>query len=347
MLGLLTVVAALWALGAVFGVPARVRGGAVALLWGAVVLAHLVLPPEAGLRVATGGRVEPWLVLGAAVVLVLAYRAGLSRLRAKAHKVTPPAQAEAPASGFSGVELQRYARHLMLREIGGPGQARLKAAKVLVVGAGGLGSPVLMYLAAAGVGRIHLIDPDIVELSNLQRQIAHRDAGLGLPKVVSARAAALAINPHVEIIADQRRFDATTGPALVADADLVLDGTDNFDTRYLVNRLCTEAGTPLIAAAITQWEGQISLYDPKRAAPCFECLFPTRPAEGLAPSCAEAGVVAPLAGVVGSMMAMEAVKALTGAGETLRGRLLIYDGLYAESRVIAAERRAGCACCDA
>ena len=248
---------------------------------------------------------------------------------------------------FVAAELARYARHILLREIGGPGQMALKSARVLVVGAGGLGSPALTYLAAAGVGTIGVIDDDVVEVSNLQRQIIHTEGRLGMAKVASAEAAMKALNPFVQVRPYQRRLDGEVAADLVRDYDLVLDGTDNFDTRYLVNRVCAEAGVPLISGAITQWEGQLSLFDPGRGGPCYECVFPERPLPGMVPTCAEAGVAAPLPGVIGAMMAMEAVKHLTGAGEGLRGRLMIHDALYAETRVIKVKKRADCPVCGA
>lgn len=248
-------------------------------------------------------------------------------------------------AAFEPEELRRYARHIMLREIGGPGQRALKAARVLVIGAGGLGAPALLYLAAAGVGRIGVVDDDTVDLSNLQRQIIHDTAAVGTAKTASAQAAMAALNPHVVVVEHRLRLDAENGAAVIANYDLVLDGSDNFDTRYLVNRLAAAAGVPLIAAAIGQWEGQISLYDPAHGAPCYECIFPTAPAPGLAPSCAEAGVVAPLPGVLGAMMALEAVKYVTGAGQSLAGEMLIYDGLWAESRKFKLSRRIDCPVC--
>lgn len=286
-----------------------------------------------------GGNFTAWLLLGIFAVPVVGYRLVLQGLRRK----TAPLPA-APATGMAPVELERYARHIMLREVGGAGQKRLRGARVLVVGAGGLGSPVLLYLAASGVGVIGVIDADTVDNSNLQRQVIHTDGRIGMPKVHSAVEAMAALNPFIQLRAYNRRLDMETA-ALLDDYDLVLDGTDNFDTRYLVNRICVAAGKPLIAAAITQWEGQISLYDPARGGPCFECVFPTRPAPGLVPSCAEAGVAAPLPGVMGTMMAMEALKYITGAGQGLRGRLMIYDGLYGESRVIATKPRIECPIC--
>ena len=242
-------------------------------------------------------------------------------------------------------EVERYARHIVLHEIGGPGQQRLRAARVLVVGAGGLGSPALLYLAAAGVGAITLVDDDAVALSNLQRQVLFGTADLGRPKAEAAREALARLNPHVAVEARALRLDAGNAPALVAGQDLVLDGCDNFATRYAVNAACVATGVPLIAAAMSQWEGQISLYDPARGAPCYACVFPVPPAAGLAPSCAEAGVVGALPGVMGSMMALEAIKHLARAGTGLAGILLIYDGLNAETRRIRISRRPGCAVC--
>ena len=314
------------------------------MAWGwllVLLLAHAPYMP-AQLGDFVGGEFRGWFVLGVLAALALAYRAGLRRVRGR---VEPKAETVAKPGSFSPVELDRYARHIMLREIGGPGQKSLKSARVLVVGAGGLGSPALMYLAASGVGTIGVIDGDTVEGSNLQRQVIHADARIGMPKVFSAEVAMRALNPFVEVRPYHRRLDEAVAADLLGEYDLVLDGTDNFDTRYLVNRACVAAGKPLISAAITQWEGQISLYDPARGGPCYECVFPVRPAPGMVPTCAEAGVAAPLPGVVGAMMAVEAIKHITDAGSGLRGRLMIYDALYAETRVIGVKQRADCAVC--
>ena len=293
-----------------------------------------------------GGDPRAWLALGFLTAVFLTYRSFLRRARRKVAAVQP--EPAVPTGGsFREAELDRYARHILLREIGGPGQKRLKAARVLVVGAGGLGSPALLYLAAAGVGTIGVIDPDVVEGSNLQRQVIHSDDRIGMPKVFSAEIAMRALNPFIEVRPYNRKLDDSNAAALVADFDLVLDGTDDFDTRYRVNRACVATSVPLISGAITQWEGQVSLFDPAKGGPCYACVFPVKPAPGLVPSCAEAGVAAPLPGVIGSMMAMEAVKHLTGAGQTLSGRLLIHDSLYAETRVIGVKRRADCAVCGA
>lgn len=246
---------------------------------------------------------------------------------------------------FSERELDRYARHIVLRELGGPGQRKLRQASVLVIGAGGLGAPALLYLAAAGIGRIGVIDDDVVENANLQRQVIHGDADIGLPKVVSARRALEAQNPFAEVRTYQCRLTDETAPDLFSRYDAILDGSDNLQTRYLANRVAVSQGKPLISGALAQWEGQLSVFDPGAGAPCYQCVFPVAPAAGLAPGCAEAGVIGPLPGVVGAMMAVEAIKVITGAGRALRGEMLIYDALYGESRKIALKRRPDCPVC--
>lgn len=326
-----------WVLGWALGTPKSLRWAMIAALWALVVLINLTLAPESGLRMATGGDLRVWLAVGVMAAVIGLYRAGLGWLKARAKP------APLPQSGpFTDSELARYMRHIVLREIGGAGQSRLKSARVLVIGAGGLGAPALMYLAAAGVGTIGVVDDDNVEASNLQRQIIHTDARIGMPKVQSAFIALRALNPYATVLPYHRRLNADTA-ALIAEYDLILDGSDNFDTRYLVNAACVAAGKPLISAAISQWEGQISIYAPN--GPCYACVFPNRPAAGLAPTCAEAGVMAALPGVIGSMMASEAIKYLTGAGQGLQGRLMIYDALYSETRVIAVTRDPNCPCC--
>ncbi|WP_209425291.1 molybdopterin-synthase adenylyltransferase MoeB [Pararhodobacter sp. SW119] len=344
MILVLAIAALIWSLGALLRLPVALRASLLAGLLVVVLLINLTLPAGNPLRAATGGDPRSWAALGVVVALALGYWLVVSALRRRVAARRAPETA--PQAGpFSETELTRYARHIILREVGGPGQRRLKDASVLVIGAGGLGAPVLMYLAGAGVGTIGVIDDDVVDGSNLQRQVIHADARIGMPKVFSAQEAVAALNPFVTLRPYKRRLTENVAAALFADYDLILDGTDNFDTRYLVNRVAAKLGKPLIAAAITQWEGQISVYDPARGTPCFECVFPDRPAPGLVPSCAEAGVIGPLPGVLGSMMAVEAVKAITGAGEGLRGRMLIYDALYAETRQITLRPRPGCAAC--
>lgn len=343
----LLLMAGFWALGAAFKVSRIKRWTLIGIAYAAVLVAHMALPQGAPLRVATGGTVRPWLILGAILVVAVAYRAALGQLRRIAQERAAKMTDTTPKPTFTNVELDRYARHIMLREIGGAGQKKLKNARVLVIGAGGLGSPVLLYLAAAGVGTIGIVDDDEVDNSNLQRQVIHRDKDIGVAKVFSAEAAMKAQNPYCNVRPYQRRLEAENAADLFADYDLVLDGTDNFETRYLVNRTCVALGKPLIAGALTQWEGQISTYDPANGAPCYRCIFPKAPAEGLAPSCAEAGVVGPLPGVIGTMMALEAIKEITGAGDGMRGQMLIYDALYSETRKIKLARRADCPECSA
>jgi molybdopterin/thiamine biosynthesis adenylyltransferase len=344
MIGVLGVMVGLWIAGWVADIRPFKRMAALVVVWVAYGLALVVLPALRGLA-PLFGELRVWGALSVLAGLVLGYAWVLGRLKSRATVAVPlPTQATEKSEKFTPAELDRYARHIMLREIGGPGQKALKAAKVLVIGAGGLGSPALLYLAAAGVGTIGVVDDDVVEASNLQRQIIHKDQDIGMPKVQSAMLAVKALNPFVEVRPYQRRFDAAFA-GMLDDYDLILDGTDNFDTRYLVNRLAAQAGKPLISAAITQWEGQISLYDPAHGTPCYECVFPDRPAPGMVPTCAEAGVAAPLPGIFGAMMAMEAVKHITGAGETLRGRLMIHDALYAETRAIEITRSKDCPVC--
>lgn len=350
MLVIFAMAAGLWFLGRAMGAPISARWMMIGLLYVAVLALHVVLPAGHPLRESTGGSPVFWLILGGAAGLVVLYRGVLGRLRDRAQAGEAALAAEragaAPARGpFSETELNRYARHIVLREVGGVGQKALKDARVLVVGAGGLGAPALQYLAAAGVGTIGVIDDDVVENANLQRQVIHQDAGIGMPKVFSAQNAMEAQNPFITVRPYHRRLTEDIADDLMADYDLVLDGTDNFDTRYLVNRTAVAQGKPLISGALSQWEGQLSVFDPAHDAPCYQCIFPEAPAPGLAPSCAEAGVIGPLPGVLGAMMAVEAVKLLTDAGTPLRGQMLIYDALYGESRTITLGRRADCPVC--
>lgn len=246
---------------------------------------------------------------------------------------------------FSDDELERYARHIVLREVGGPGQRKLSNARIACIGAGGLGSPALMYLAAAGVGTLGIIDDDIVSLSNLQRQIVHKTGAIGHPKTKSAHATLGRINPNVFVDEHQLRLTKDNAADILRDYDLILDGCDNFKTRYLVNETCAKFQIPLISGAITQWEGQLSLFDPANGTPCYACLFPNEPAKGLSPSCAEAGVMGALAGIIGSMMACEAIKHVAGAGQTLTGEILIHDALWGESRKVKVTQNPNCKIC--
>lgn len=247
---------------------------------------------------------------------------------------------------FTDDELERYARHIVLHEVGGPGQQRLKAARVLVVGAGGLGSPAILYLAAAGVGTIGVVDDDTVSLSNLQRQVLHGTDQVGAMKVESAAVAVQRINPHVDLVGHSCRLDEANADEIVGAYDMVLDGSDNFATRYLVSDVAGRLEKPLISAAMGRWDGQLSVFRPWLGGPCYRCIFPEAPPEGLVPACAEAGVLGALAGIMGAMQAAEAIKLITQAGAPLDGRLLLYDALSADTRTIRVTKRADCAACQ-
>ncbi|WP_291729826.1 HesA/MoeB/ThiF family protein [Leisingera sp. F5] len=343
MLRILILAALIWWGGRFLGLPRNLRFGLLAVLFAAVLAAQLTLPDGHALREGTGGSAAPWLLLGGFAIVAGLYARIVAGLKTRAQpQETKMSQ---PASTFTESELDRYARHIVLRELGGPGQKKLKQAKVLVIGAGGLGAPALQYLAAAGVGTIGVIDDDVVDNANLQRQVIHRDADIGKPKVFSAQAAMQAQNPYVEVRPFSRRLTEEVAEELFAEYDLILDGTDNFETRYLANRTAVALRKPLISGALSQWEGQLSVFHPAQGGPCYQCIFPETPAPGLAPSCSEAGVIGPLPGVVGSMMAMEAVKKITGAGAALQGEMLIYDGLYGETRKIRMARRPDCPVC--
>jgi molybdopterin-synthase adenylyltransferase len=232
---------------------------------------------------------------------------------------------------FSPEEIERYKRHLVLREVGGQGQQRLKAARVLVIGAGGLGSPVLMYLAAAGVGTLGVIDDDQVSLDNLQRQIVHDTSRVGTPKVVSAQEAIARLNPHVRVEAYQQRLDAANALDIIQRYDIVADGSDNFATRYLVSDACCLARKPLVFAAVGPFDGYVTTFKPYapgadgKPYPSYRCIFPEAPPPGTVANCAEVGVLGAAVGVVGTLQATEVLKEILELGDSLAGRLLIYD----------------------
>ncbi|WP_449411257.1 HesA/MoeB/ThiF family protein [Methylobacterium komagatae] len=232
---------------------------------------------------------------------------------------------------FDSDEIERYARHLVLAEVGGPGQAKLKAARVLVVGAGGLGAPLIQYLAAAGIGTIGIADDDIVSLSNLQRQVIHGTPDIGRPKIESASAAVARLNPHVRVEGHAVRLDPGNAADLIAQYDVVADGSDNFGTRYCVSDACFQVRRPLVTAALGRFDGTLTTLRAHekgadgRPNPTYRCLFPSPPPPGTVPPCAEAGVLGALAGVMGSLMAMEVIRAVAGFGEPLVGRLLMVD----------------------
>ncbi|HEY3383021.1 MAG TPA: molybdopterin-synthase adenylyltransferase MoeB [Vicinamibacterales bacterium] len=256
----------------------------------------------------------------------------------------PPTSAAAPLPELSHDEVRRYSRHLLLPEVGVEGQRRLKRARVLCVGAGGLGSPVAMYLAAAGVGTLGIVDYDVVDYSNLQRQLLHMTRDVGRPKVESARERLLAINPDVHIDTHEVALSSANAFGLFAGYDLVVDGTDNFPTRYLVNDACVLTHKPYVYGAIFRFEGQASVFATEDG-PCYRCLYPEPPPPGLVPTCAEGGVLGVLPGIIGTIQATEALKLVLGAGETLVGRLLILDALRMRFREVRLQRDPECPIC--
>ena len=239
-------------------------------------------------------------------------------------------------------EVERYARHLVLREIGGPGQQRLKAARMLVVGAGGLGAPAALYLAAAGVGTIGLLDPDRVSLSNLQRQVLFTTGDVGAAKVTAGAAHLAALNPEITLVPHDVRLDDGNADILLAGYDIILDGTDDFATRFAVNAACLRLGRPLVSGALGRWTGQVGVFGVGDG-PCYRCLVPDIPPE--AETCQAVGVIGALAGMIGAMMALEAIKLAAGVTQGLIGRLLVHDALAAETRTLRVPRDPGCPGC--
>lgn len=250
----------------------------------------------------------------------------------------------APADSLAVEEVRRYRRHLILPDVGVTGQRRLKNARVLCVGAGGLGSPALLYLAAAGIGTLGILEFDTVDESNLQRQIIHGQSDIGRSKARSAGESVRLVNPFVDVVLHEERLDATNALRILADFDLIVDGTDNFATRYLVNDACVLLGKPYVWGCVHRFDGQASVFWAEHG-PCYRCLYPEPPPPGLVPSCAEAGVLGVLCGSIGSIQATEAIKLLTGIGEPLLGRLLVYDALGMTHREVRVRKDPDCVAC--
>ncbi len=252
---------------------------------------------------------------------------------------------KAPPLGLSNAEISRYSRHLIMPEVGMEGQLKLKQASVLLIGAGGLGSPLALYLAAAGVGRIGLVDFDVVDASNLQRQIMHAESYVGRPKLDSARERLTGVNPHIQIDTYEARFTSENAAELVSQYDIVADGTDNFPTRYLVNDACVMFGKPNVYGSIFRFEGQASVFNAGDG-PCYRCLYPEPPPPGMVPSCAEGGVLGVLPGIIGTIQALEVIKLILGQGDPLIGRLLLFDALGMSFRELKLRRSPKCPICS-
>ena len=246
---------------------------------------------------------------------------------------------------FTEDEIHRYSRHILLREVGGTGQAKLKASRVLVLGAGGLGSPLVLYLAAAGTGTIGIVDDDTIEISNLQRQIAHTTDRIGTSKALSAAAAGRAINPSVTFETHPFRLTADNALDLISRYDLVCDGTDNFGSRFLIADACALARRTLVSAAVLRFEGQLSVFKPHEGGPCYRCLYPEPPPPGVVPSCSEAGVLGAVTGVMGTLQATEVLKEILGIGDSHSGKLLVWDALASRFRTIKLRPDPHCALC--
>ena len=301
------------------------------------------LPENTPVRLVLGVSFSEWISLSFIFLIILGYVIVLKKI-----KISNMAKYSSNSSknDMTEVEIERYARHLVLKDIGGQGQQRLRNAKVLVIGAGGLGNPVSMYLAGAGVGSIGIIDNDFVSLSNLQRQILYREHDVGKSKVFATQKNILEINPHVEIKPYNRLLDSGNAQKLISEYDIIIDGSDNLKTRYLVNFACVKEKKPLISGAISQWEGQVSLFDPNKNYPCYSCIFPESDKDNLTRSCADVGVLSSLPGVIGSLMAVEAIKEITGVGDSLRGQLFLYDAMSCKTRKIETERNKNCKVCS-
>jgi adenylyltransferase/sulfurtransferase len=248
---------------------------------------------------------------------------------------------------LSDRQLERYARHVILSEVGEAGQERLLDAKVLIIGAGGLGAPLLLYLAAAGIGTLGIVDDDTVDLSNLQRQVIHDETSVGIAKTESARQRIAKINPDVRVVVHQERLNAENVARLIADYDIVADGSDNFRTRYLLNDACFAARKTLVSAALLRFDGQISTYKAHlgNGHPCYRCIFPEEPPPDLIPRCEEAGIFGAVAGVMGCLQATEVLKEVLGLGDSLSGRLLIYDALAPAFQTVRIAKDPHCPCC--
>ncbi len=245
---------------------------------------------------------------------------------------------------FTEDQIKRYSRHIILPEVGGKGQKKLLSSKVLLIGAGGLGSPAAYYLAAAGIGTIGIVDFDIVDLSNLQRQILHSTNDIGKPKVESAKETLTALNPDVKVIPYKEKLTSENIFGIIKDYDVIVDGCDNFPTRYLVNDACVLSGKVNVHGSIFRFEGQATVFDPKNG-PCYRCLYPEPPPPGMVPSCQEAGVLGVLPGIIGTIQAIETIKILLGIGKTLTGRLLIFDALKMSFRELKLKKNPQCPLC--
>ena len=332
-----------WFLAGYLGVSQNLRATYVGILLAGIIGALVLIPETHSFSIRMGGW-APWATISFIFGVVFLFRLFISALRNKSNKIYFADVQE--ADEFSNHELERYSRHIILKELGGLGQRRIKDSKVLIIGAGGLGAPIIQYLAASGVGTIGIIDHDKVSLSNLQRQVIYLTNQVGEQKVFSAADAIYKLNSNVNVRPYNRRLNSEIAEEIFSEYDVIVDGTDNFETRYIANAAATTTKKPLVSGALSQWEGQVSVFAPHQGGPCYACVFPTPPKDGLALTCSEGGVFSPLPGVVGSVMAVETLKILSQSGETLLGQMFIYDGLRGESRKIKLKPIKKCPVCS-
>ena len=332
-----------WFLAGYLGMSQNLRAIYVGILLAGILGALVLIPETHSFSIRMGGW-APWATILFIFGVAFLFRLFISALRNKSNEIYFADVQE--ADEFSNHELERYSRHIILRELGGLGQRRIKDSKVLIIGAGGLGAPIIQYLAASGVGTIGIIDHDKVSLSNLQRQVIYLTNQVGEQKVFSAADAIYKLNGNVNVRPYNRRLNSEIAEEIFSEYDVIVDGTDNFETRYIANAAAMTTKKPLISGALSQWEGQVSVFSPHQGGPCYACVFPTPPKDGLALTCSEGGVFSPLPGVVGSVMAVETLKILSQSGETLLGQMFIYDGLRGESRKIKLKPIKKCPVCS-
>ena len=332
-----------WFIAGYFGVSKNFRTASVFITLTCILGTLFLVPEKNSFSIIMGGW-APWATIFFIFCLIFLFRLSINSLRNKSNDQY--LSDEKDADEFSTQELERYSRHIILKELGGLGQRRIKDSSVLIIGAGGLGAPVIQYLAASGVGIIGIIDHDKVSLSNLQRQVIYSTKQVGEQKVFSAADAIYKLNRNVDIRPYNRQLNSEIAEEIFSEYDVVVDGTDNFETRYISNSAAVKTKKPLVSGALSQWEGQVSVFAPHEGGPCYECVFPTPPKDDLVITCSEGGVFSPLPGVIGSVMAVETLKILSHSGDVLLGQMFIYDGLKGESRKIKINPSKKCPMCS-
>ena len=343
ILAVLSFLVLVWLIAKHFGVSQNLRAVSVFMILIFIFGTLFIIPETNSFSIVMGGW-APWATISFLFCITFLFRLFIDVLRNKSKDVYLSDVKEADV--FSNHELERYSRHILLKELGGLGQRRIKDSSVLIIGAGGLGAPVIQYLAASGVGTIGIIDDDKVSLSNLQRQVIYPAKQVGEQKVFSAADAIYQLNSNVNVRPYNRRLNSEIAEEIFSEYDVVVDGTDNFETRYISNSAAVITKKYLVSGALSQWEGQVSVFAPHKGGPCYACVFPSPPKVGLALTCSEGGVFSPLPGVIGSVMAVETLKILSHSGNTLLGQLFIYDGLKGESRKIKINPSKKCPICS-